>query len=256
MIDKEVVRSRFARAWGSYDREAHFQRQMAEELTALYPGHGSRETVLELGCGTGLFSLMLRDAVPAGSRFTFNDLSPEVFPYLEEKVGTGHTLLPGDAETIDWGGPYSLIASNASIQWWKEPLGFFRKASKCLSDGGRILLGTFLPDNFFELNSVTGCALRYPSPEGLRKALGEAGFSEIRLTKLREVYSFPGIHEMLRHIKYTGTNGLVTDTKGIWTPARLRELEEEFRRMNGLSASESLPLTYSALLLSAHKEPL
>ena len=254
MIDKEVVRSRFARAWGSYDREAHFQRQMAEKLATLYPGGDKPETMLELGCGTGLFSQMLSERLPEGSRCTFNDLTDVAFPYLEEKVGTGHRLLQGDAETLDWGGPYSLIVSNASIQWWKAPIGFFRKASECLSDGGRILLGTFLPDNYRELNAVTGCGLPYPSLSENLEAITAAGLTLDRYETFAETYIFTSIHAILRHIKYTGTGGIITEGGGMWTPSRLAALEEQFRRTNGLNSSEDLPLTYSALLLTAHKE--
>ena len=251
MIDKALVKTRFGKAWSSYDGEARFQKEMAAELISLYPESEVPENVLELGCGTGLFSRLLLDRLHPGSSFTFNDLSPEVFPYLEEKVGTGHDLLPGDAETCDWEGPYTFIASNASIQWWKDSTAFFLRAGQELAKGGKILLGTFLPDNYHELNSVTGCALHYPSRESIEQSLSRVGFKVVRIKELKEVYRFGTITELLRHIKKTGTGGIPSDSKAIWTPGRMIALEDDYRKMNGLPEGTPLPLTYSALLIYA-----
>lgn len=252
MIDKALIMSRFGRAWSSYDQEALFQKRMGEVLISLYPASEEPEEVLELGCGTGLFSQKLLSATPLESRFTFNDLSSEVRPVLWEKVGSGHLFLPGDAESLDWGNGYTLIVSNASIQWWKDPLFFFQKASQSLVQGkGRVLLGTFLPDNFRELNSVTGNTLKYPGEEAVRKALLDAGFTDLRLVTLSETFVFSSITELLRHLKQTGTNGLSSGQKGLWTPARLSQMEIDYRTANSLAPTVSLPLTYSALLISA-----
>lgn len=255
MIDKALIRSRFGRAWSSYDSEALFQKEMAGRLIALYHDtSGEAEDVLELGCGTGLLSEKLLSKLPSGSRFTFNDLSPEVLPYLGEKTGTGHRLLIGDAETMEWGGFYTLIASNASIQWWRDPVAFFRKSAEHLERGrGQILLGTFLPDNFHELTAVTGKALSYPTEAEIREALSQGGFTDVRMEEMRDTFSFPDITGLLRHIRKTGTGGLPADQKGIWTPARLARMEEDLRHSGGLSPGVPLSLTYSALLLSAKR---
>ena len=255
MIDKALIRSRFGRAWSSYDSEARFQKEMAGCLITLYRGDAKgAERVLELGCGTGLLSEKLIAALPPGSLFTFNDLSPEVLPYLSERTGTGHHLLMGDAETIEWGGPYTLITSNASIQWWRDPVSFFTKSSAHLERGrGQILLGTFLPDNFHELSAVTGRSLSYPTREEIREVLSQCGFTDVLMEEKRETFRFPSVTELLRHIQKTGTGGLSPEQNGIWTPARLARLEADLRHSGGLTPDDPLPLTYSALLLSAKR---
>lgn len=252
MIDKGLVRSRFGRARESYDHVAHFQRKMGAELIKLYDAPGTAEKVLELGCGTGLFSERLLERCPSGSLFHFNDLSPDVLHILEEKIGGKHVFISGDAEVLTWGNGYTLVASNASIQWWKDPLSFLSKARESLDcHHGQVLLGTFLPDNFHELGTVTGLSLSYPSEMDILQRLEEEGFCLSGSRSIMETVLFPGILSLLRHLKGTGTNAIPNGSRGLWTPSRLQRLEQDYRDSSCLSPSDPLPLTYSGLLLSA-----
>jgi len=70
--------------------------------------HGG-ETVLELGCGPGYFSIALRDATPQG-RLVLFDLQPGMLHMARERVGLSGTIttvagnamaLPFPAETFD-----------------------------------------------------------------------------------------------------------------------------------------------------------
>ncbi|MBE0611736.1 MAG: methyltransferase domain-containing protein, partial [Dehalococcoidia bacterium] len=67
------------------------------------------ETVLELGCGPGYFSIALRDATPRG-RLVLFDLQPEMLRMARKRVGPSGTVatvagnamaLPFPAETFD-----------------------------------------------------------------------------------------------------------------------------------------------------------
>jgi ubiquinone/menaquinone biosynthesis C-methylase UbiE len=70
--------------------------------------HGG-ETVLELGCGPGYFSIALRDAIPRG-RLVLFDLQPEMLHMARKRVGPSSTVttvagnamaLPFPAEAFD-----------------------------------------------------------------------------------------------------------------------------------------------------------
>src|SRR5262245_42880822 len=70
-----IAQSFGARA-SSYEENADLQRAVAERLARLLPPLEAPR-VLELGCGTGLFSRHLLASYPAGT-FLFTDLAPSM----------------------------------------------------------------------------------------------------------------------------------------------------------------------------------
>lgn len=258
IINKSLIRRRFGHSVAHYDHAALPQRQIADQLIEHFdedvipPPEGP---LLEIGCGTGLLSRLLLQRFDDGHRpFIFNDLSPEVEPLLREKVGSRHTFLPGDAEQMEWPRPLALIASSSCIQWWDAPLSFIARSSLSLQSGGILLYSTFLPDNLSELRPVSGKGLNYPAPSEHKVALEAVGFRDIRIRETRITLTFDGIASLLRHLKFTGTNGIDQGRHtSFWTPDRLRRMEEDYRSINHLSTDDRLPLTYSALLVIAMK---
>ena len=67
-MDKALISRRFAKAVGTYLDKADVQRYVASrmaELTGRYIPSDIQERVLEIGCGTGMFTRMyLQQAVP------------------------------------------------------------------------------------------------------------------------------------------------------------------------------------------------
>ena len=63
-MDKRLIAERFAKARGTYDREARVQQQVAEKMMQLILQHtgensGRYRNVVEFGCGTGSYSSLL-----------------------------------------------------------------------------------------------------------------------------------------------------------------------------------------------------
>lgn len=83
-MDKALIRQRFAKATDSYDRQAGMQKHVARHMAEAIKRHISDSdgwNVLEIGCGTGLFTReYLREVRPG--RLLLNDICPEVEPYL------------------------------------------------------------------------------------------------------------------------------------------------------------------------------
>lgn len=244
-LDKAIIARHFARSRDTYDTEAVVQEEIARQLCQMVTPTHDKGTVLEVGCGTGLLSRLLLDKLPE-SYFIFNDLSPEMEGALREKVGNEGDFLAGDAEAIPWARGCRLVVSASCIQWWSDPLGFFRKAMCALEDGGEVVFSTFLPDNLHELRAVSGVGLGYPSEEEIREGMVEAGLREVELRTYRRTLHFPTLTDLLRHLKRSGTNGV--STREVWTPGRVRTMEQHYRERLNLSSNTSLPLTYSGLL--------
>ncbi len=240
---KQNIANHFSRCIPTYESGGKVQRSIAEELVQMLEPIECG-TVLEIGCGTGLLSGLLRARLPY-CHLVCNDLSPDMETPLREKVGDNALFLPGDAEVIDWPGECDVVASASCIQWWEDPLAFFPKAYKTLADGGQLLFSTFLPGNLQELTAVTGAGLRYPSHRAIERAMEETGFEEIRLIEQRRTLHFPTLIRLLSHLRDTGTNSL--SSGGLWTPLRLVELERSYRHNLHLPPEAPLPLTYVGL---------
>ena len=62
-MDKDLIRKRFSKASATYNREASAQKAIAGEMCALLEHIASRKDfseVLEIGCGTGVYTGMIK----------------------------------------------------------------------------------------------------------------------------------------------------------------------------------------------------
>ena len=108
----ENIKRRYSKHASSYDTCHRFSdrlRPSAIERLALKPG----ETVLDLGCGTGLSFEQLEQGVGPEGRIIGVELSPEMLAgsrkKLEQHEWTNITLIEGNAEEVDIPGPVDAI---------------------------------------------------------------------------------------------------------------------------------------------------
>lgn len=257
-INKELVRRRFSSAVEQYDIAALPQKFFAQELVQRLRdnlGTPAPGNILEVGCGTGLFSEELINWLGEKEyQYFLNDFSESVKRPLREKVGPRPYFLLGDAEEMAWQEHhYTLITSASAIQWWHHPLNFIHKAANALQGSGLLAYATYLPDNLYQLRQVTKDGLHYATHQEHQDQLIKNGFTDIQLHEQRKTLHFHSITEILRHLKHTGTNALNNLQSGTWTLKKLQELETSYRSLSHLSSTEPLPLTYVALIVTARK---
>lgn len=136
-MDKTLISRRFAKAVGTYLDKADVQRYVASrmaELTGRYIPADVQERVLEIGCGTGMFTRMyLKQATP--EEMWLNDLCPEVEPYLADVLGGKVHFVAKDAETLAFPGGQDLIVSCSAVQWFDDLPRFFQGAEGCCTRG-------------------------------------------------------------------------------------------------------------------------
>lgn len=172
-MDKALISRRFAKAVGTYLDKADVQRYVASrmaELTGRYIPSDIQERVLEIGCGTGMFTRMyLQQAVP--EEMWLNDLCPEVEPYLADVLGEKVHFMAKDAETLAFPEGQDLIVSCSAVQWFEDLPRFFSGCRKLLHEGGYLAFSTFGPHNTEEVATLTAAGLSYPSLEELKEML-------------------------------------------------------------------------------------
>lgn len=79
-----AIRQRFSNAAKTYDKNSTIQAQIAKNLINHIKAQ-SPETILEIGCGTGLLSLQLAEQFP-NTNLIITDISPEMLAITSKKL--------------------------------------------------------------------------------------------------------------------------------------------------------------------------
>lgn len=245
----ELIRTRFEKAIQHYDNNAVAQKIISTELFALIQGSCTAEKILEIGCGTGNLSENLLKLYP--KRLLLNDICKDYVPVIESKLAqSNHTnisFICADAQEIigkDVTEKFNLIASSSAIQWMQNPLQFLIACKKMLIPGGILAISTFGPDNMREIAAINGTGLQYNSLEEIREAL-DPHYQLLHLSSSEIILTFKEPIDVLRHIKFTGVNGIHCRS---WTKKDLHHFTEtynhHFRNAQGLCT-----LTYKPVFL-------
>ena len=233
----------FQRAQGSYDQAATIQRSMAEHLVSalrpLAPPRGWSK-VFELGCGALTLTQRLC-AVFSEQDLWLNDLWSPPPERLQKLPCRQIHFLEGDAEHIDWPRNCSLIAANAVLQWFQQPLSVFSKAYEALEPDGFLALGLFLPGTFAEFQKASGRGLDYPSEQAWTQAAESQRWREVFRQTATTTLNFPSARALMQHLRDTGVNGTARE---VWTRSRWEHFLANYPR----SSDGSWPLTYHSWL--------
>ena len=247
-VNKELIRQRFARRLRGYRRYAIIQESMALELAGMICGDRERpsfEKVLEIGSGSGAFTEALLGRCYAG-RYVANDLVPESSALVRETVSKhgvrDFAFIEGDIECYPaLPDELDLAASNATVQWLSDIPLFFRKMSEVVRSGGLLAFSTFGKRNMLEISSLEPHALKYYTLSELED-MARPLFSPVTLHEEVRKLDFRSPEEVLRHISWTGVNGLARER---WTKTRHRRFIERYR--SSFPSSSGVHLTYHPL---------
>ncbi len=139
--------------WVAFARAmAPLMRMPANLLADLVADGGRRPLrVLDVAAGHGLFGIAIAERYPE-ARVTALDW-PGVLAVAAEnaraaRVADRHTLLPGSAFDVDWGGPYDVVLLTNFLHHFDEPSceRLAAKAFAALAAGGRALTLDFIPE--------------------------------------------------------------------------------------------------------------
>lgn len=107
--------------------------------------------ILDVAAGHGLFGITMAERFPQ-AHVTALDW-PNVLQVASENakargVADRHSLLPGSAFEIDWGGPYDLVLLTNFLHHFDQPTceRIARKSLAALAPGGRAITLEFIPE--------------------------------------------------------------------------------------------------------------
>ncbi|MDR0699916.1 MAG: malonyl-ACP O-methyltransferase BioC [Tannerella sp.] len=249
-MNKILITRCFAKAADSYEEEATVQRRIALKMTSLletYIRPGCCRKILEIGCGTGLFSRMLADSLKP-ERMLLNDICPEMHERLKGLLSDYVHFESGDAETYPFSGKYDLAASCSVVQWLKDIDAFFSRIYPLLTADGIFAFSTFGCDNIKEVTSLTGKGLSYFSREELCDKL--SGRYDVLYASEEKVFKrFKSPIEVLYHLKRTGVTGIDQQK---WTKTNLIRFCDDYKTLYG--NGKEVTLTYHPIYVIAKKK--
>lgn len=250
IIDKSRIRSKFASAIATYDTQAIAQKAVNARLIEILKEYGGTQfnSVLELGCGTGDFSVRLVESCSANN-WVFNDLIADVEDIIRGKLTlVDFKFICGDSEFLEFNDSFDLIASASTVQWFENLEAFFINLYDHLNNDGLLLISTYLPDNLKEIKTQTSLSLNYLSDEKILNALRNR-YELLYYEPLKVQLEFDSGRDMLSHLRETGVNA-VSDKSFSLSDTRkfLKRYEEASALPNG-----KFSLTYSAFLFLAKK---
>lgn len=209
--DPKIIKKQFKKSIDVYEQHAVVQAIMADKLINALPLY-DYSFILELGCGSGLLTRKLIQKVRF-DKYYANDIVEKSKVYID-KILQDYVFLGGNALRLQVNGKFNLIISNALFQWFdnlEKSLDYFKTF---LNKDGIIAFTTFSPDNFKEINVLTGLTLEYKSIDEIREIL-DKNFEIKYLENFEYTMHFQNPLEVLVHMKNTGVNALSSKPLGI-----------------------------------------
>ncbi len=223
-FEQRVIES-FSKYVKTYDRHAQLQRSMAERLAALIP-NPFPQRILEIGCGTGVFTRHLLARSP--STLILNDIAPLMIEHLKNhlEVPFNSKFLVGNAERIQIP-KAKLIAGNAVFQWFQNPKNTLQRFHSSLGKEGYLAFSTFGPKTLEEFRSTA----QFQGPTHLlsekrwKTLLTQAGFELLTFqTETRQIF-FQNTQSLIKNLQQIGAAPL-----RILKSGELRQLIRDYDR--------------------------
>jgi len=261
-LRKHAIKVKFSKAADSYDSYAKVQTDVALKLAeklSLSQDTTGEKTILEIGCGTGNFTSMLADQFPA-AKIVALDFSPEMIAKASHKLRKKNIeFICAEGEEFlqeASGESFDLVASNGSLQWFTDHDQALKNIARILLPEGIFLCSIFGPDSLKKLGRGMKILFAYPGNVAadafpdvntLQNCLN-AYFTKGTVEQELIEKQYESVHDLLVHIKKTGTGGWHQHGYPALTKARLKQLNHWFVKTYG-----SCTVNYQIHFLQAAK---
>jgi malonyl-CoA O-methyltransferase len=255
MLDKAIIENNFSRSAYQYDEYAAIQRFAANSLIEEVP-EGKFDRILEIGCGTGIYTHLLNMKFKH-SNIKAVDISERMVEVARRKMRTGDVVFEvQDAEKMLLTEEYDLITSNSTFHWFESMENSLLKYSGILNKGAWLVFSVFGPLTFAELatslrkiakeKDIFVASRNFLEKEKLARLLAKF-LTQVSVKELLVQREYLSITDLLKEIKYTGTQGCATSGGFIWTRGLLDRLEDVYMNDN----SGRIIVTYQIFLCRA-----
>ena len=239
LLNDGSLKDSFSKHAKSYDRYAHLQKSMAERLASYLP-IPLPDNILEIGCGTGLFSRhLLTQPIKI---LILNDIAPGMLEILKTSIPLSENIkiLPGNAERIVFDN-IDLICANAVFQWFQKPQETLMKLNQALTRNGNLIFSTFGPKTLVEFREAAGMVspIELYKKETWAKMIRGAGFIiKFFDVETRKIF-FPNTRSLLKNLQQIGATPIrMVKTGGL--RKLIRDYDSRFSTSSGVYATWEL----------------
>ena len=266
---KAAVRRSFGNAAKTYDGNAFLQREIADRLFERLDYIRMQPlTALDIGCGTGYATAMLRKRYPKANVIAI-DMAPQMLatartqakstPWLKRLMGGAPQLwwLCGDAETLPLKSEcIDLAISNCTLQWC-DPERVAKEVARVLKPNGLFMFTTFGPDTLKELRAAFRAiddkphVNKFVDMHDIGDILVNSGFADPVMDQELVTLTYADLKPLLQELKGIGAHNVLhgrrTGLVGRERWQRMVTAYESFRK------NERLPATYEVVYGHAWK---
>ncbi|MDQ6970423.1 MAG: malonyl-ACP O-methyltransferase BioC [Mariprofundus sp.] len=266
-IKKTFVKRAFSSASTSYDEHAVLQREIADRLLAHLSFTKLEPTrILDIGCGTGYFTRLLR-AKYKQAEIVALDLSEAMVQstrrahkrrlpwHGRNQHSTGDAAaMPFKAEKFD------LVCSNLAMQWLPEPQQMLREMRRVLAPGGLILFSTFGRRTLNELRQSlasiqpeqAGHVLPFPDVMTLGDALGKLAVEMSVTDTDLFTLTYPDTISLIRELKGLGASAAAIRGRksGLYGRSLIKQLDQVYSQQH-CNDDGNIYATFEALYAQA-----
>lgn len=259
--EKEMIRRKFSRAAEDYELYARIQKKCASYLLEDLPAGFVPGSILEIGCGTGNYSRLLKEKFPDAA-LTALDFSEEMLNTAREKTSDiSISFLQREAEEYlaYEHEKFDLITSNATLQWFKDLPRALGNMAGMLEEKGLVQVSVFgsgsLADLGEALREIVDSSLvlpseRFPDFYFLQEA-SSTYFNNLEIKEINYEQCYRSFLDLLRQIRHTGTGGFMERTPCL-TRGVISELDNYLSRKSAAqSQSSGYTARYQVFFLTA-----
>jgi malonyl-CoA O-methyltransferase len=203
---KENIRRNFNKASSTYDQYGRIQKIIGEKLiTFLFKYKIHANQIIDLGCGSGLITQQLAEAMPYKS-FHAVDIARDLLVIAKQRL-QGHQIeiYEQDFDHLDDNNAlFDLIFSNMALHWSLMFKKTLLKIHKKLVKNGLFAFSIPLEGTFLELNKNS--VNYFHSENTILELLSRMGFKQVHFKTDSIVENFDHFTDALNSIKKIGAN--------------------------------------------------
>lgn len=213
----DKIRRGFSASARQYDLYSNLHRGIADKLWARVTKEPKPSALLDVGCGTGYLTGMLKDHYPQ-SKVIGLDFAKEMIAVAHSKredivwvLGDSHDLPFSD-------GHFGMVVSNLAYQWASDLTKVFIEARRVLVPDGVLACTLFgfntCQELFRSLDDVKSGMLQFtrlPDEAQVREALIVSGFNDPHVDSEQIKVEFKDMHGLIAWLKSIGANKLLRE---------------------------------------------
>lgn len=188
----------FKKYYASYDEHSVVQEQVASELVRFLPEKQLVDKVLEIGCGTGIFTRKYLEKLQV-NKLILNDIY-DSREYLQDI--NFQDFICANIELVKIP-QVDVVLSSSVFQWIDNLEALFAKIAESTEE---LVFSIYIEGNLAEIKQHFGVSLNYHTTMALTQMLSEY-FSVVNSIERTYELDFLSPLDALRHLKYTGVTG-------------------------------------------------